>query len=91
MFQEKKNIILEKIQYYLEKYKKEKFIRQIKLLETINGVDFISAVSIMCEIGDFSAFTKPKQLVAYFGIDPCVKQSGKFKGTQVKCRKEVPE
>lgn len=35
MFQEKKNTILEKIQYYLEKYKKEKFIRQIKLLETL--------------------------------------------------------
>lgn len=41
----------------------------------------------MCEIGDFSAFTKPKQLVIYFGIDPCVKQSGKFKGTQVKMSK----
>lgn len=41
----------------------------------------------MCEIGDFSAFTKPKQLVAYFIIDPSVKQSGKFIGNQVKMSK----
>ncbi|MGV8149601.1 MAG: transposase [Alkaliphilus sp.] len=37
----------------------------------------------MCEIGDFSAFMKPKQLYAYFGLDPAVKESGKFKGTKV--------
>ncbi len=36
----------------------------------------------MCEIGDFSAFSKPKQLFAYFGMDPDVKESGKFKGTK---------
>ncbi len=41
----------------------------------------------MCEIGDFSAFTKPKQLVSYFIIDPSVKQSGKFIGNQVKMSK----
>lgn len=44
-------------------------------------------VSIMGEIGDFSAFSKPKQLFAYFGLDPAVKQSGKFEGTKVKTSK----
>jgi transposase len=36
----------------------------------------------MCEIGDFDSFKNPKQLLAYFGIDPSVKQSGKFVGTE---------
>lgn len=37
----------------------------------------------MCEIGDFSVFKSPKQLFTYFGMDPDVKQSGKFNATQV--------
>lgn len=41
----------------------------------------------MGEIGDFSAFSKPKQLFAYFGLDPAVKQSGKFEGTKVQMSK----
>ena len=41
----------------------------------------------MGEIGDFSAFLKPKQLFAYFGLDPAVKQSGKFEGTKVQMSK----
>ena len=46
---------------------------------------------LMCScgvmIGDFSAFSKPKQLFAYFGLDPAVKQSGKFEGTKVQMSK----
>lgn len=41
----------------------------------------------MGEIGDFLAFNKPKQLFAYFGLDPAVKQSGKFEGTKVQMSK----
>lgn len=41
----------------------------------------------MCEIGDFSAFKKPKQLLAYFGLDPAVRQSGKFTALSVKISK----
>ena len=58
------------------------FVRQIHLIETFKGAGFLSAVSLMGEIGDFSAFSKPKQLFAYFGLDPAVKQSGKFEGTK---------
>ena len=57
------------------------------LLNKFKGVGFISAVTLMCEIGDFSAFKKPKQLYAYFGLDPAVKESGKFKGTKVSMSK----
>ena len=63
------------------------FVKQIHLIETFKGAGFLSAVSLMGEIGDFSAFSKPKQLFAYFGLDPAVKQSGKFEGTRVKMSK----
>ncbi len=63
------------------------FVKQIRLIESFKGAGFLSAVSLMCEIGDFSAFKSPKQLFAYFGLDPAVKQSGKFNGTDVKMSK----
>ena len=65
----------------------ELFVKQIHLIETFKGAGFLSAVTVMCEIGDFSVFRSPKQLFAYFGLDPAVKQSGKFTGTQVKMSK----
>ena len=63
------------------------FVKQIHLIETFKGAGFLSAVSLMGEIGDFSAFSKPKQLFAYFGLDPAVKQSGKFEGTKIQISK----
>lgn len=49
----------------------------VELLTSIPGIGYYSAVVIIAEIGDFSRFTKPKQLIAYAGLDPEVKQSGK--------------
>lgn len=63
------------------------FVKQIHLVESYRGAGFLSAVSLMGEIGDFSAFHAPKQLFAYFGLDPAVKQSGNFEGTKVKMSK----
>ncbi len=62
-------------------------MKQIRLLESIKGCGFLSAVTLMCEIGDFSVFSSPKKLYAYFGLDPEVKQSRKFNGTDVKISK----
>lgn len=63
------------------------FVKQIHLIETFKGAGFLSAASLMGEIGDFSAFSKPKRLFAYFGLDPAVKQSGKFEGAKTKMSK----
>lgn len=63
------------------------FVKQIHLIESYRGAGFLSAVSLMGEIGDFSAFHLPKQLFAYFGLDPAVKQSGKFEGTKISMSK----
>lgn len=75
--------ILQDINEYIAEHEDHNFIKQIHLLDSINGIGLISAVALMCEIGDFSAFTKPKQLFAYFGLDPKVNESGNFKGTKV--------
>ena len=59
----------------------------LKLLQSITGIGLLSAATIIAEIGDFSAFSKPGKLVAYFGIDPSVRQSGEFTGTRNKMSK----
>ena len=63
------------------------FVRQIHLIESFKGAGFLSAVSLMCEIGDFSAFQSPKQLFTYFGLDPAVNQSGNFEGNKISMSK----
>ena len=73
----------------VESYPDELFCKQIRLLETIKGCGFLSAVTLMCEIGNFCVFSAPKKLYAYLGLDPSVKQSGKFNGTNVKLSKRV--
>lgn len=65
----------------------DNFKHNIKLLESIPGVGFLTAVTLMVEIGDFNGFIKPKQLVAFFGLDPSVNESGKFKSDKEKMSK----
>lgn len=59
----------------------------IDLLCSIPGIGVLTAATILAEVGDFSAFSKPNKLVAFFGIDPSVKQSGEFTGTRNKMSK----
>ena len=61
--------------------------RQTKLLESIPGAGFLTAVTIVCEIGDFSAFRCPKKLYSYFGFDPVVRQSGNSAGADLRMSK----
>ena len=86
-YDEEINSILESLHELVDANEDSDFVKQIHLIETFKGAGFLSAVSIMGEIGDFSAFSKPKQLFAYFGLDPAVKQSGKFESTKVQMSK----
>lgn len=61
--------------------------RQTRLLESIPGAGFLTAVTIVCELGDFSAFRRSKQLYSYFGLDPAVRQSGNSAGADLKISK----
>jgi transposase len=45
-------------------------------LLTIPGVDVGTAAAVIAAIGDITRFQSPRQLVAYLGLDPKVRQSG---------------
>jgi transposase len=45
-------------------------------LMTIPGVDMIAATSIVAAVGDISRFPSVDKLVAYFVLNPKVRQSG---------------
>lgn len=61
--------------------------RNVELISTIPGIGWFGAAVLLCEIGDFSRFKKPAQLVAYCGVDPSQRQSGMYKGTKNKISK----
>ena len=63
------------------------FKNNIVLLLSFKGIGFITAVTIMSEIGNPARFKHPKEMVAFFGIDPSVSQSGKFNSDQNKISK----
>jgi len=49
---------------------------QVKLLLTIPGIAYYSALVIANEIGDINRFDSSKQLASFIGIVPVVRQSG---------------
>lgn len=59
----------------------------LDILQSIPGIGLFTAATILAEIGDFSSFSKLGKLVAYFGIDPSVMQSGEFTATRNKMSK----
>ena len=61
--------------------------QQVALLESIPGIGKYSAIVIVAEYGDISQFKNAKALTAFAGLDPSVKESGKFKGTRNKISK----
>ncbi len=55
-------------------------IDDIKIITSIGGITDTTASSFLAEIGDYKAFPSYKHLIAFVGIDPSVRQSGKFEG-----------
>jgi transposase len=53
-----------------------KHIPEVKLLMTIPGVGYYSAMTIIGEIGDITRFPSPKKLVSYAGLTPRLRESG---------------
>ncbi|MBE6087297.1 MAG: IS110 family transposase [Clostridium beijerinckii] len=60
----------------------EQIKKNIELIDSIPGIGPLTAITIIAEIGDINGFVKPKHLVAFFGIDSSINESGKFKGNQ---------
>lgn len=52
------------------------FTRDVGLLTSIDGVGFITAATIVAEIGDLRRFERARQLTAFAGVSPKVVESG---------------
>jgi len=48
----------------------------LEIAISVPGIDFLSASTILAEIGDYRDFNTPEQLASYFGLVPFVNQSG---------------
>ena len=59
----------------------------VELIKSLPGFGPKISSIIASEVGDIDRFDRSKQLVAYLGMDPSVKQSGKFVGTKNKLSK----
>lgn len=49
---------------------------QSRLLMTIPGIDYYSALMISAEIGDIRRFNSAKKVISYAGLNPSISQSG---------------
>ncbi|NLZ34624.1 MAG: IS110 family transposase [Clostridiales bacterium] len=65
----------------------ESIRNNIILIDSIPGIGQLTAITLIAEIGDINGFLKPKHLVAFFGIDSSVNESGNFKGDKNKISK----
>lgn len=83
MYQKHLDSILEELHKAVDKLQGTPVYDRITLLQSLRGVGFLSAVVLIAEMGSFDLFPSPKKLYAYFGLDPAVKQSGKFNGDKV--------
>lgn len=82
------NILLKEIEAIVNSNSTSQYFRDsITLLLSLPGVGFITAVTLVSELGDPRRFKHPKEMVAYFGIDPSVNESGKFKSDKNKMSK----
>lgn len=59
----------------------------IKLLMTVPGIGFRIALTLWTEIGDIHNFSHAKQLIAFAGLDPKIRQSGHCLNSQGKLTK----
>ena len=51
-------------------------VRTIAALQTLHGIGFLSAVTIVAEVGDLRRFSSARQLMAYAGLVPSEHSSG---------------
>ena len=49
-----------------------------RALQAMRGIALVNAVTLVAEIGDFSRFENPRQLMAYLGLVPSPKLNSKI-------------
>ncbi len=84
------------IEYYLNQIKitviqmneLAKELPLYKYVHSLPGIQDILTCKFIAELGDISRFTNYKQIVAYAGIDPMIRQSGDKDGLHLKMSKK---
>jgi len=64
----------------IEEFADKLYKREIEILTSIPGIAKNSAIYFISEIMDIRRFPDAKKLIGYCGLDPVIKQSGKYKG-----------
>jgi len=57
------------------------------VIRTVPGIGAINGAMILSEIGDIRRFSNPGQLIAFAGLDPVIRQSGKFRAKTTRMSK----
>jgi len=70
----------ETITNFIDKIAHKLFEREIEILTSIPGIARESAICFMAEIKDIKRFPHWKNLIGFCGLDPVIKQSGRYKG-----------
>lgn len=60
----------------VDSIEKWRFDPVVQALMALRGIDAISAIGLVAEIGDIGRFAHPRQLMAYLGLVPCEHSSG---------------
>jgi len=60
--------------------KKSELSGDMDILTSIKGIGDVTAMQLLCEMGDIKRFSSCRKLIAYAGLDPTVYQSGRFEG-----------
>jgi transposase len=55
----------------------ERNAEKTKMLRAFRGIDYVTALSFICEIGDFRRFAKAESFMSYLGLVPGEYSSGK--------------
>lgn len=53
-----------------------RFQEQCQILQAFRGIGLLTAMQLLCEIGDFRRFETPNALMAYLGLVPSQRSSG---------------
>jgi transposase len=54
----------------------EVYAKRVQRLRCLKGIDYLTAVSIVCEVGDFKRFRHAEAFMAYLGLVPRELSSG---------------
>ena len=71
--QNNNNIINELRDKMIETAKKSPYF---KIINSFYGIGEILTAEILGELGDITRFDSPKEIIAFCGLDPTIKQSG---------------